>query len=285
MSAFNPANAGVDQPPRIAIAEALRHHWFEAWYQPKVDLKRKCLVGAEALARIRHPELGVLLPGKFIPEVDHDGVVELAEYMLLAALCDWRMFDEAGFNLHLAINMPAGALLKLPIAQLVSEYRPKALRWPGIILEVAEAQVVRDPVRANDFAGRLHESKIALAIDDFGANCASFSNLSDVCFAELKLAPGYVRGCAMDGANAAICRDAIELAHRLGVAVAADGFDNAVDMQALMAMDCDLGQGPLIAPFLPKQEFLDLLRKRNAPPPISPRSVMRARPALVGRVA
>ncbi len=49
--------------PRIAISEALRNNWFEIWYQPKIDLKRKCLAGAEALARIRHPQLGVLLPG------------------------------------------------------------------------------------------------------------------------------------------------------------------------------------------------------------------------------
>ncbi len=285
MSVSDPDSTDVESPPRIAIAEALRHHWFEVWYQPKVDLKRKCLIGAEALARIRHPELGVLLPGDFIPEVDEDGITELAEYMLLAALCDWRMFDEAGYNLHLAVNMPASALLKLPIPKLVSEYRPKAIRWPGITLEVAEEQVAGDLARVDDIAGRLRDGKIALAIDDFGTACSSFSNLSEVSFAEFKLAGGYVRGCATDGAKGAICRDAIELAHCLGVAVVADGFDNAVDMQAVMAMDCDFGQGPLIAPFLPKQEFLDLLRLRNAPPPITPKAIMRARPALVGRVA
>ena len=97
--------------PRIAIAEALRNHWFEIWYQPKIDLKRKCLAGAEALARIRHPELGVLLPGHFLPEVDEASVAELAQHALLATLCDWSMFEDAGFNLHLAVNVPVGVLL------------------------------------------------------------------------------------------------------------------------------------------------------------------------------
>src|ERR1700676_485383 len=130
--------------PRIAIGEALRNNWFEIWYQPKIDLKRKCLAGAEALARINHPQFGVLLPGSFLPDVDESSIAELAEHALLATLCDWTMFEEAGFNLHLAINVPVSVLLKLPIPRLVSEYRPKSARWPGLILEVTEDQIVRE---------------------------------------------------------------------------------------------------------------------------------------------
>src|ERR1700733_11776414 len=88
--------------PRIAIADALRNNWFEIWYQPKVDLKRKCLAGAEALARIRHPEHGVLLPGGFLADVDEESVAELGQYTLLAALNDWSVFEDAGFNLELS---------------------------------------------------------------------------------------------------------------------------------------------------------------------------------------
>src|SRR5579863_6832764 len=114
----------MQAPPRIAITEALRNRWFEIWYQPKIDLKRKCLAGAEALARIRHPELGVLLPGSFLPDVDEDSVAELAQQALVATLCDWTMFEEAGFNLRLAVNVPVGVLLRSSIAALVAEYRP-----------------------------------------------------------------------------------------------------------------------------------------------------------------
>ena len=99
-----------DERPRIAIAEALRNDWVEIWYQPKIDLKRKSLAGAEALARIHHPQLGVLSPGSFLADVDEDSVVELAQHALVATLCDWTMFDAAGFNLHLAVNVPVGVL-------------------------------------------------------------------------------------------------------------------------------------------------------------------------------
>src|SRR4029453_7052465 len=98
-----------DPRPRIAIDEALRSNWFEMWYQPKIDLKRKCLAGAEALARIRHPTRGVLLP-----EGDEDSIAHLTEYALTSCLRDWTTFDEAGFNLHLAINVPVSVMLKLP---------------------------------------------------------------------------------------------------------------------------------------------------------------------------
>jgi EAL domain-containing protein (putative c-di-GMP-specific phosphodiesterase class I) len=275
----------ADERPRIAIAEALRNHWFEIWYQPKIDLKRKCLAGAEALARIRHPELGVLLPGNFLPEVDEQSVAELAQQALLATLCDWSMFEDAGFNLHLAVNVPVGVLMKLPIAKLVAEYRPKSERWPGLIVEVTEDQIVRDIALARDIAAQLQVSGIQIAIDDFGAGYSSLSSLREVPFAELKLDCSFVRGCATDGTNAAICQTAVDLAHRFGSAAVAEGVESQADLQALMVMGCDFGQGILIAPPMPKERFLELLRQRvSKPRGASPKDAMQAGNP-VGRVA
>src|SRR3974377_339316 len=120
------------QPPHVEIDEALDNGWFEMWYQPKIDLKRKCLAGAEALARIRHPKFGVLLPGSFLPGVADDSISQLTQHALVAALRCWTTFDAAGFNLHLAINLPVSMLLTLPIPEIVDETRPKSDRCPGI---------------------------------------------------------------------------------------------------------------------------------------------------------
>jgi len=275
----------ADGLPRIAIAEALRNHWFEIWYQPKIDLKRKCLAGAEALARIRHPELGVLLPGNFLPEVDEQSVAELAQQALLATLCDWSMFEDAGFNLHLAVNVPVGVLMKLPVAKLVGEYRPKSERWPGLIVEVTEDQIVRDIALARDIAGQLQVSGIQIAIDDFGGGYSSLASLRELPFAELKLDRSFVVNCAADGTNAAICQTAIDLAHRFGSAAVAEGVENQADLQALMVMGCDFGQGVLIAPPMPKERFLELLRQRvTKPRGASPKEAMQTG-GPVGRVA
>ena len=276
----------MNAAPRIAIAEALRNNWFEIWYQPKIDLKRKRLAGAEALARIRHPQLGVLPPGSFLPEVDENSVAELAQHALLATLCDWMLFEEAGFNLHLAVNLPVSVLSKLPIPRLITEYRPKSARWPGLIVELTEDQIARAGALAEEIASQLHVTGITIAIADFGAGYSSFSSLRDLPFAELKIDHSFVKGCATDATNAAICQTAIDLTHRFGGVAVAEGVDSQADLQSLMAMGCDFGQGALIAPPMPKERFLELLHQRmNKPRALTPKEAMKAPQKSIGRVA
>jgi EAL domain-containing protein (putative c-di-GMP-specific phosphodiesterase class I) len=264
-----------DTRPRIEIDEALRSGWIEMWYQPKIDLKRKCLAGAEALARIRHPSHGVLLPGSFLPDVTEGSIARLTEHALIATLTSWTQFEEAGFNLHLAINVPVSVLLKLPIPALVDEHRPTSERWPGIILEVTEDQIVRDMKLAHEVADR--------------AGYSSFSSLRELPFVELKLDSSFVKHCATDATNAAICQTAVDLAHRFGSAAVAEGIEDATDLQALMVMGCDFGQGALIAPPMPQQRFLELLmqrmsKPRTAAPAGAPGDAV-ASPLPAGRVA
>jgi EAL domain-containing protein (putative c-di-GMP-specific phosphodiesterase class I) len=252
--------------PQIQIDEALRNQWVEIWYQPKFDLKRKCLSGAEALARIRHPLLGVLWPGSFLPAREEDSVARLAEHALLATLRNWSVFDAAGFNLHLAINIPVSVLLKLPIAALVREHRPAAENWPGLILEVSEDRLVRDIALANEIAHELRGSGITISIDDFGAELESFSRLRELPFAEFKIDRSFVTNCAIDTSNALICEKGIEVAHSFGGLAVAEGVESAIDLQALVAMGCDFAQGNLIAPSMPQERFLSLLRQRASGP-------------------
>src|SRR5258708_38686449 len=79
-----PGGAGLAAGPAAAIAgsldEALRETWLELWYQPKIDIKQRCLAGAEALTRIRHPDRGVRLPESFLPGVDDDAMARLSEH-------------------------------------------------------------------------------------------------------------------------------------------------------------------------------------------------------------
>jgi EAL domain-containing protein (putative c-di-GMP-specific phosphodiesterase class I) len=175
------------------------------------------------------------------------------------------MFDQAGFNLHLAINVPVSVMVRLPIPALVDRHRPTSDRWPGIILEVSEDQIVRDMKLAQEIASQLRVSGIKISIDDFGAGYSSFSSLRELPFIELKLDESFVKNCAIDATNAAICQTAIDLAHRFGSAAVAEGIETAADLQALMVMGCDFGQGVLIAPPMPQDRFLELLRQRANP--------------------
>jgi len=255
-------------PARVAIEQALRNNWLEIWYQPKIDLKRKCLAGAEALPHIRHPQDGMLWPESFLPGLDEESLAQLAEHELLTILRDWTTFADAGFNLHLAINVPVSALSKLPIAEIVSQNRPQSGTWPGLILEVAEDQIARDIAQAKRIAGEIKACGVNIAIDNFGAGFSSFSSLRDLPFAELKLDGSFVRNCAVDATNAAICQTAIDLAHRFGSVAVAEGIESMTDLQALMVMGCDFGQGALVAPPMPMDSFIGLLHQHmNKPRP------------------
>lgn len=273
-------------PTRIEVDEALRQNWLEIWYQPKIDLKRKCLAGAEALARVRHPQEGMLWPESFLPGIDEASLARLTEHVLLTAMRNWGMFAEAGVNLHLAINVPASMLSKLPIAEIVAHNRPKAETWPGLILEVSEDQIVRDIPLAQKIAAELKACGVAIAIDDFGAGYSSFSSLRDLPFAEIKLDASFVKNCATDANNAAICQTAIDLAHRFGSMAVAEGIESMTDLQALVVMGCDYGQGMLVAPPMPKERFLELLRQRmNKPRPQGANMPAPPPDAAAGRVA
>lgn len=258
--------AGIGSEPEVELDRALRENWLEIWYQPKIDLRRKCLAGAEALARIRHPRGGVLLPENFLPASDEAGLVRLAEHALLATLRDWTNFNDAGFNLHLAINVPVIVLLRLPIPTLVRENRPKDENWPGLIVEVTEDQIVRDIALANSIAKQLKISGVTVSIDDFGGGYSSFASLRELPFAELKLDSTFVKNCATDGTNGAICQTAIDLAHRFGSKAVAEGIESLPDLQALQVMRCDFGQGILLAPPMPRDRFIELLNQRRNKP-------------------
>ena len=193
-------------------------------------------------------------------------LLKLSEYSLVTSLRHWTVFAEAGFGLRLSINVPANVLSKIPISALVAAHRPQSEKWPGLILELTEDQIVRDLPAIRQIAKEFKTTAIALAIDEFGAGYSSFSSLRDLPFVELKLHALFVKNCAVDVTNAAICQTAIDLAHRFGSVVVAEGIDAIADLQALIVMGCDLGQGMLLAPPLPKDRFLEALRQHSNRP-------------------
>jgi EAL domain-containing protein (putative c-di-GMP-specific phosphodiesterase class I) len=234
---------------------------LEVWYQPKIDLRRKCLAGAEALLCINHPQAGLLWPEDYLRSLDDAEMAKLTEHALVTVLGHWSIFAESGFDLRLAINVSATTFSQLPIKALVTERRPQSSNWPGLILEISEDQIVRNIASIREIASELKTVGVVIAIDDFGAGYSSFSGLRALPFAELKLHGSFVKNCAVDVTNAAICQTAIDFAHRFGSTVVAKDINSIADLQALVVMGCDFGQGMLVAPPMPKERFLDALQQ------------------------
>jgi EAL domain-containing protein (putative c-di-GMP-specific phosphodiesterase class I)/ActR/RegA family two-component response regulator len=247
---------------RVDLGEALAKHWIEFWYQPKIDLRKKQLVGVEAFARARHPEHGVLSPEAFIPAATEVNLIALSEFALGEALKASINFAKIGASLRMAVNMPVNALRKVAIVDIVQSYRPRFDKWPGLLIDVTEEQVVNDFELARDIAGRLEPLNVKLAIDDFGRDYSAVMRLSDLPFAELKLDRSFVTGCGTDSASAPLCKAAIDLAHSFGSIAVGVGIERASDALALVGMGCDYGQGFLLGQPMPQERFVALLRQR-----------------------
>lgn len=248
---------------RIDLDEALANNWINFWYQPKIDLRRKQLAGAEAFVRAHHPQHGYLRPDTFMPGASESSVVTLAEKALIAALKAGQNFATIGVNLRLAVNIPVSALAKLPIADIIRAHRPSTENWAGLMIDVPEEEIVNDLPLASDLSKQLAPLNVRLAIDDFGRRYSVLAQMKELPFAELKLDRSFVTDCGTDKVNAPLCKNVIDLAHHFGSVTAAIGVEKASDAVALVSMGCDYGQGFLFGQPMPEDRFMALLRQRG----------------------
>ncbi len=162
---------------RIELEQALANNWIEFWYQPKIDLRKKQLAGAEAYARARHPQHGVLLPSAFMPDAAETSVIKLSELALASALKTGVIFSKLGVNIPLTVNIQPSALAKVPIGDMVKVHRPSADNWPGLIVDMREEDIIFSLAVAVEISKRLEPHNVRLAIDEFGAGYAALARL------------------------------------------------------------------------------------------------------------
>jgi EAL domain-containing protein (putative c-di-GMP-specific phosphodiesterase class I) len=249
---------------RIALDEALSNGWIEFWYHPKIDLRKKQLVGVEAFARVRHPHDGVLMPSAFLPGATEADLIALSEHALSQTLKAALNFTKLGVNLRPAVNIPVNALVKIAVADIVQTYRPQFETWPGLMIDLTEEQIVTDLALAAEITNNLRHLDVKLAIDDFGRGYSSLVRFKELPFAELKLDRAFVTDCGTDKVNAPLCKTVIDLAHNFGSMAVAIGIEKASDALALVSMGCDYGQGFLLGQPMPEERFISLLRQRAA---------------------
>jgi EAL domain-containing protein (putative c-di-GMP-specific phosphodiesterase class I) len=258
----------LGMPPAVAarleLDDALKNKWIEFWYQPKIALRKKQLAGAEAYARVRHPQHGVVLAGAFTANASEAATIKLSELALENTLKTSSHFAKLGVNLRLSVNIPVPALLKMPIEDIVKAHHPDSEKWPGLIIDVPEEQIITELTLANELSKKLEPHNVRLAIDNFGRAYSSLAKVEELPFEELKLDRSFVADCGTDKVNAPLCKTVIDLAHSFGRYVVAVGIEKAADALALVSMGCDYGQGFLLGQPMPEERFISLLRQRAA---------------------
>jgi EAL domain-containing protein (putative c-di-GMP-specific phosphodiesterase class I) len=244
---------------RVSLQEALERDWLELWYQPKIDLESMTVCGAEALIRARHPERGIISPADLLPAAGDPLYHPLSSFVLRRAMADWTTFADQGAILKLSVNIPVSVLHAPGFINVIRQCRPNDDRFPGLILEVTEDEMIRDASWMHEIAAQLRLCNVALSIDDFGSAYASLARVRDLPFIEIKLDRSFVAHCADNAMNRSVCATVLDLAHRFQASLCAEGVETEADLRCLVALGCDTAQGYLFAKPMPREQFLQSL--------------------------
>jgi len=251
---------------RIDFAEALQKNWLEIWYQAKVDLRSLRICGAEALIRARHPDRGVISPVDLLPPAGDPLYRPLSIFVIRQTMTEWGRFAERGFPLKLAVNVPVSIVTEPGFVDIVRQMIPPDPKFPGLIIEVTEDEIIRDPEWVREIAMQLRLYNAWVSVDDFGSAYASLSRLKDLPFSEIKLDRSFVTGCAADALKRGLCQTVVDLARRFGASCCAEGVETADEARCLTKLGFDTAQGFLFAKPIPAREFLHLLTARQIDP-------------------
>jgi diguanylate cyclase (GGDEF)-like protein len=239
------------------LRRALEANELQVYFQPKVGLRDRRLVGVECLARWDHPVHGPVAPEDFVAVAEHTGQLgRLTEAVLREGLRRAREWADAGRELPVAVNVSPRTLLDADFPGQVEDLLREYALDPGLLtLEVTEDGVVGDPDRPLPALRRLHEVGVRLSIDDFGTGRSSLSHLRRLPVQEIKIDRTFVQGVATDPGDLAVVRTAVDLARHFGLGVVAEGVESELTLGVLEEIGCDVCQGFLFSRPLPYERL------------------------------
>jgi EAL domain-containing protein (putative c-di-GMP-specific phosphodiesterase class I) len=243
------------------LRRALANHEFLLAYQPKIDIKEKRVVGAEALIRWQHPEKGLLSPAGYIHLAEEiQLIVPLGEWALRAACFQNKMWQDAGLPpIQVAVNVSAHQFKRPDFVEAVQ----RALHDSGLEARYLELEITEGAfMQGNrDVLHELRNMGIVLAIDDFGTGYSNLSYLKDLPVDKLKIDQSFIRDIVRDQSDAAVAQAIINVAKSLQMKVIAEGVEDRQTFDILEGLHCDEIQGYYCGrPQLPG-DFIQLLQR------------------------
>ena len=239
---------------------AIRDHQFQVYYQPKFDVRpdEPVLVSAEALVRWKHPKLGMVSPGVFIPLFEKNGLIPaLDQYVWCEAakqVRDWK--ERLGICLPVSINVSRIELYDpLLVDKLEEIIRQNGLRNEDLLLEITESAYTENSDQIISTVKTLQKLGFRIEMDDFGSGYSSLNMLSVLPIDTLKLDMSFVRNAFKERKDTRLLEVMILLAESFGVTTIAEGVETAEQMFTLKMMGCDIIQGYYFSKPLPAKEF------------------------------
>ncbi len=229
-----------------ALRRALERQEFVLHYQPKIDLRDGRLVGAEALIRWQHPQIGMVHPIEFIPLAEETGLIlPLGEWVLRQACRQLVRWQAEGLqDLRIAINMSSRQFRQEDLAERVAGILQESGANPACItLELTESMVMQDVSSTLVALRALKQLGLSISLDDFGTGYSSLSYLRRFPIDELKIDKSFINDIHENPDDAAIASAIVAMALSLGLQVVAEGVENQAQADLLRKMGCNQVQG------------------------------------------
>ncbi|MEP6491537.1 MAG: EAL domain-containing protein [bacterium] len=254
-----------------SLRRSLERNEMTVHYQPQFDVVSGRLLGAEALLRWTHPDVGAVGPSQFIPLAERIGMIgPLTEFVLTRACQQARAWhDQGAVDFRIAVNLSA-QLFRQPELQRLSEI-PAACGVGAefVELEITETALLNNPDDAERMLTMLRQRGFRIALDDFGVGYSSLSHLRRFALDSLKIDRSFIRDIVTGARERAIVGALIDLARRLGIEPIAEGIEEIEQRDALIAKGCRVMQGYLIGRPMPADQLTKLIEASRVVPVIA----------------
>lgn len=245
-----------------SLRNALRRHEMMVHYQPQVDIRTGDILGVEALARWKHPELGFVPPSQFVPLAEDTGLImPISEWMLYEVCQQNKDWQDAGLPPMVAsVNISARQLEHDHLLRAVRTVLDKTGLDPSYLgIELTESMLMRNTDHSAEVLGQLKEMGVHVSVDDFGTGHSSLSYLKRLPIDSVKIDQSFVRDITINPDDAAISGAVVAMAHSLKLSVVAEGVETLEQLEFLRSLKCDMIQGYFISRPVPADELTQLL--------------------------
>jgi len=236
----------------LELAQAIERSELFVLYQPLFRLGDGVLSGAEALVRWRHPQRGVILPDEFIPLAEQRGLIEQIDSFVLNEACrqlaEWTRDDDRWDDFMISVNVSGRQLRDRGLVDRVSAALTRHQITPSrLCLEITETALIGELGDANQVLESLSDLGVRLALDDFGTGYSTLAHLQQLRADILKIDRSFIEQIGGGSRDREIIAAVTAMAHALGMTVVGEGIETTGQLDNLLALNCDEGQGFVLA--------------------------------------